>query len=103
MQNSQPLKYFSQEKKEYYVKCISPINIALVKYWGKIHEEYIIPANSSISLTIDMEHIKSETVVSLVPSQEPEIEIFLNGKKDKVTDRIVNVINYVQKQAKIHQ
>jgi mevalonate pyrophosphate decarboxylase len=31
----------------------SPINIALVKYWGKVHEELIIPANSSLSITID--------------------------------------------------
>ncbi len=30
----------------------SPINIALVKYWGKAHEELIIPCNSSISLTL---------------------------------------------------
>jgi diphosphomevalonate decarboxylase len=31
----------------------SPINIALIKYWGKVHEDLIIPANSSLSITID--------------------------------------------------
>ena len=35
------------------VVATSPINIALVKYWGKIDEEYIIPCNSSLSITID--------------------------------------------------
>ena len=36
------------------VKAMSPINIALIKYWGKINEEYIIPANSSLSITLDV-------------------------------------------------
>ena len=31
----------------------SPINIALIKYWGKVDEKLIIPANSSLSITID--------------------------------------------------
>ena len=31
----------------------APSNIALIKYWGKVDETYIIPANSSLSLTID--------------------------------------------------
>lgn len=37
----------------FFVKAISPINIALVKYWGKVDEHLIIPANSSLSITID--------------------------------------------------
>ena len=32
---------------------ISPINIALVKYWGKRDQSLILPYNSSISITID--------------------------------------------------
>ncbi|KHJ86296.1 putative diphosphomevalonate decarboxylase [Oesophagostomum dentatum] len=30
-----------------------PINIALIKYWGKRDEELILPVNSSVSLNID--------------------------------------------------
>ena len=43
------------EMDEYFVKLKSPINIALVKYWGKAHEQLIIPTNSSLSLTINKE------------------------------------------------
>jgi mevalonate pyrophosphate decarboxylase len=34
------------------VTCISPINIALVKYWGKTDQDLIIPANDSFSMTV---------------------------------------------------
>ena len=32
---------------------ISPINIALVKYWGKRDNDLILPSNSSISMTVN--------------------------------------------------
>ena len=43
------------EMDEYFVKLRSPINIALVKYWGKAHDNLIIPTNNSLSLTINKE------------------------------------------------
>ena len=32
---------------------ISPINIALIKYWGKRDKDLILPYNNSISMTVD--------------------------------------------------
>ena len=52
------------------VKAMSPINIALIKYWGKINEEYIIPANSSLSITLDINQMNSITEVQLLDDQE---------------------------------
>ena len=49
-----------------YIKAISPINIALIKYWGKIDNQYIIPANDSLSITLDVEDLCSTTKVSLL-------------------------------------
>ena len=44
---------YDPELKTFSVSLRSPINIALVKYWGKAHEERIIPTNNSLSLTIN--------------------------------------------------
>jgi diphosphomevalonate decarboxylase len=54
------------------VVASSPINIALVKYWGKIHEELIIPANSSLSITIDKKDLSSTTKVILLDKDSEE-------------------------------
>lgn len=35
------------------VTAKAPVNIALIKYWGKEDEEKVIPFNSSLSLTLD--------------------------------------------------
>jgi diphosphomevalonate decarboxylase len=45
------------------VKVITSPNIALIKYWGKIDEENIIPLNESISITLNQRDFNTETVV----------------------------------------
>jgi diphosphomevalonate decarboxylase len=47
-----------------------PINIALIKYWGKEDEEQIIPLNNSISITLDMENFYTETKATLFLDQQ---------------------------------
>ena len=53
------------EMDEFFVKLRSPINIALVKYWGKAHDQLIIPTNSSLSLTINKDQLCSMTTVAV--------------------------------------
>ena len=77
------------------MKAVSPINIALVKYWGKVDEEKIIPANSSLSITIDSEHMATTTTVSLLSEQGPPT-LELNGVTAEVSSRIQNVISMVR-------
>jgi mevalonate pyrophosphate decarboxylase len=57
-----------------------PINIALVKYWGKKDEKEIIPLNNSISVTLDMNKYYTDTYVELILDEKSENKLFLNGK-----------------------
>lgn len=74
----------------------SPINIALIKYWGKVHEELIVPANSSLSITIDQGDLCSKTLVELVPIKEgekgEETVLMLNGKEEKISSRVKRIL-----------
>lgn len=59
-----------------------PINIALIKYWGKSDEEQILPINNSLSVTLDMDTMYSMTTISLYgkegSSSKPEVKVSLS-------------------------
>jgi len=57
--------------------AVARANIALVKYWGKRDEERILPANGSISLTLD--GFTTLTTVETGP-RAPRDELILDGK-----------------------
>jgi diphosphomevalonate decarboxylase len=52
------------------VTCECAPNIALVKYWGKQDEDLIIPLNSSLSVTLDKNVLKTKTSVMLIKKYE---------------------------------
>ena len=88
-------------EKIYIGKAKAPINIALIKYWGKEDEELIIPLNNSISLTLDTNIFYTETNVTIQPlsdiksskksTKENNITLTINGKPSNITSRIKNV------------
>ena len=45
------------EEPVYEIEVASPVNIALVKYWGKRDVSLILPFNDSISLTLDENYL----------------------------------------------
>lgn len=58
------------------VSVKSYANIAIIKYWGKADAEKMIPATSSISLTL--ENMYTETKLSLLPNADAD-EFYIDG------------------------
>ena len=48
------------------VTARAPVNIALVKYWGKRNTKLLLPLNGSLSVTLDVSDLCSTTTVMLV-------------------------------------
>lgn len=69
---------------------VSP-NIALVKYWGKYHEELIIPLNTSVSITLNQEELKTLTLVKLSKNYK-EDSLTINGCIFPLSSRVLNLI-----------
>ena len=93
----------NSKEKIFIGKAKGPINIALIKYWGKDDEELITPLNNSISLTLDTNTFYTETKVTIQlsnntnsnnnndSSQNNNITLTINGNPSKVTKRIQNI------------
>lgn len=65
------------------VTCTAPVNIAVIKYWGKRDEELILPINSSLSVTLHQDQLKTTTTVACSRSFQ-EDRIWLNGKEENI-------------------
>jgi mevalonate pyrophosphate decarboxylase len=59
--------------------CTSPVNMAVIKYWGKRDEKLILPLNDSLSLTLNQKNLFSKTTVELDENFEKD-ELWLNGE-----------------------
>ena len=88
----------NKSEKIYVGKAKGPINIALIKYWGKADEELITPLNNSISLTLDTNTFYTETKVTIQSIEENKdkinennITLKINGNSSKITKRIKNI------------
>lgn len=78
----------------------APVNIAVIKYWGKTNEDLIIPANDSLSLTLSNEHLCATTTVA-VGKKFKEDRIWLNGKEESMhSARIQNCLREIRKRSR---
>ncbi|XP_071957558.1 diphosphomevalonate decarboxylase-like [Antedon mediterranea] len=62
------------------VTCKAPVNIAVIKYWGKRDTKLILPLNSSVSFTLCTEHLCATTTAAVSPTFKQD-QIWLNGEK----------------------
>ncbi|XP_037293018.1 diphosphomevalonate decarboxylase [Manduca sexta] len=78
---------------------IAPVNIAVIKYWGKRDEELILPLNDSVSATLDTSVMCAKTSVCARPDFN-EDEIWLNGKKESFSNpRLQNCLREIKSRA----
>ncbi|KAI0272003.1 GHMP kinase [Russula aff. rugulosa BPL654] len=61
----------------------APVNIACIKYWGKRDTKLILPTNSSLSVTLDQDHLRSTTTSRADPSFDKD-RLWLNGKEESI-------------------
>eukprot|EP01080_Neovahlkampfia_damariscottae_P006443 gene6443-10450_t len=80
------------DEKKLLFTCTSPVNIAVIKYWGKRDEKLILPLNDSLSLTLHQKDLRSKTTV-LLDKELKQDELWLNGEKQEINNqRIQNVL-----------
>ncbi|XP_074864922.1 diphosphomevalonate decarboxylase isoform X2 [Carettochelys insculpta] len=65
------------------VTCTAPVNIAVIKYWGKRDEELILPINSSLSVTLHQDQLKTTTTAA-ISRDFKEDRLWLNGEEADV-------------------
>lgn len=72
--------------------CIAPVNIAVIKYWGKRDTELILPTNSSLSVTLDTADLHTRTTVHVSPEFDGD-KFWLNGVEEALNKRMKTVLN----------
>ena len=76
-------------------------NIALVKYWGMHDEKLVIPANNSISFTMD-DKLRTVTTVEFSDTlKRDELELDGEPANEKATARVAGFLDIVRKMAKM--
>ncbi|BGP41113.1 diphosphomevalonate decarboxylase [Rhodotorula kratochvilovae] len=70
----------------YQATCTAPVNIAVVKYWGKRDTSLILPTNSSLSVTLSQDHLRSLTTARCITSGDAKDRLWLNGEEEEIKD-----------------
>ena len=76
----------------YQATCTAPVNIAVVKYWGKRDSELILPTNDSLSVTLDQDHLRTITTARAdrafgsVDDGTRQDRLWLNGVEDEIKE-----------------
>lgn len=67
----------------YTASTTAPVNIATLKYWGKRDKDLNLPTNSSISVTLSQDDLR--TLTSVATSEEfKQDKLWLNGKEESL-------------------
>jgi diphosphomevalonate decarboxylase len=75
----------------------APVNIALIKYWGKENEEQVIPYTGSLSLSVSELH-----TTTMITQCKQGFSFYLNGKKATKEDAL-KIKNFLLNFAQEHE
>ena len=76
----------------YEATCTAPVNIAVIKYWGKRDSSLILPTNDSLSVTLDQDHLRTITTARAdaefgsATAGTLHDRLWLNGVEDEIKD-----------------
>ncbi|KAL8785561.1 MAG: hypothetical protein Q9213_003309 [Squamulea squamosa] len=74
------------EKKIYRASTTAPVNIAVIKYWGKRDTRLNLPTNSSLSVTLSQSDLRTHTTASCSPSYTLPDTLVLNARPQPLSD-----------------
>mmetsp|Transcript_22406 Transcript_22406/g.24931 ORF Transcript_22406/g.24931 Transcript_22406/m.24931 type:complete len:411 (+) Transcript_22406:23-1255(+) len=80
------------------VTCTAPVNIAVIKYWGKRDTTLILPINSSLSATIHQDTMRSRTTIVASKSFQSD-SMALNNEEVAMGTRLQTVIRALRARA----
>jgi len=81
------------------VTCTAPVNIAVIKYWGKRDENLILPINDSISATLSSAQMHAKTTVTASPNFDKD-SIWLNRELQDESGRLSSCLEEVRAAAR---
>ncbi|KAK4551991.1 diphosphomevalonate decarboxylase [Recurvomyces mirabilis] len=62
----------------------APVNIAVIKYWGKRDTKLNLPSNSSLSVTLSQDDLRTHTTATCSPSYKSDT-LTLNGSDQDIS------------------
>ncbi|KAH7356709.1 GHMP kinase [Rhexocercosporidium sp. MPI-PUGE-AT-0058] len=73
------------DQKIYQASTTAPVNIAVVKYWGKRDPKLNLPTNSSVSVTLSQADLRTHTTAACSSSFGPDDSLLLNSSPQDVS------------------
>lgn len=83
----------------------APVNIATLKYWGKRDTSLNLPTNSSISVTLDQNDLKT-TTSAMASADFKKDRLWLNGKEDlelSQSKRLTQVLSSLKEKRRLKE
>ncbi|KAI9785703.1 MAG: diphosphomevalonate decarboxylase [Geoglossum umbratile] len=73
------------DSKIYRASTTAPVNIAVIKYWGKRDLKLNLPTNSSLSVTLSQADLRTHTTAACSASFPTQDSLLLNGQPQDVS------------------